>query len=214
MISLVRRSPSDQRLRGMSTVNPLKLGMSTAKFHRRHSRSEVRRVLHGACSQYPVVRQPRRGRDVDGLLAQTLNETEADWRIFDQKSGTIILPLELHDFFLFERKAATHHLKNVSYLFAPRRTNQRSFRDPKPVPLRIGSLGMNKCRLTSLIRLSHLEITVSRIPARCGDAMSFLVASIPTASGGLPMARICQCISPSASIFGAPWMPRAKCLMC
>jgi len=32
MISLVRRSPSDQRLRGMSTVNPLKLGMSTATF--------------------------------------------------------------------------------------------------------------------------------------------------------------------------------------
>ena len=27
------------------------------------------------------------GRDVDGLLAQTLNETEADRRLFDQKSG-------------------------------------------------------------------------------------------------------------------------------
>ena len=39
------------------------------------------------------------GRDVDGLLAQTLNETKADWRIFDQKSGTIIPPLELHDLF-------------------------------------------------------------------------------------------------------------------
>src|SRR3984893_5433117 len=60
------------------------------------------------------------GRDIDGLLAQTLNETKADWRIFDQKSGRIISPLELHDLFLqrFERKAATHHLKNVSYLFA------------------------------------------------------------------------------------------------
>src|SRR3984893_10149702 len=46
------------------------------------------------------------GRDVDGLLAQTLNETKADWRIFDQKSGRIISPLELHDLSLqrFERK--------------------------------------------------------------------------------------------------------------
>ena len=60
------------------------------------------------------------GRDVDGLLAQTLNETEADGRIFDQKSGRIIPPLELHDLFLqrFERKAATHHLENVNNLFA------------------------------------------------------------------------------------------------
>src|SRR6202048_1220040 len=60
------------------------------------------------------------GRDVDGLLAHTLNETEADGRIFDQKSGRIIPPLELHDLFLqrFERKAATHHLKNVNNLIA------------------------------------------------------------------------------------------------
>ena len=42
------------------------------------------------------------GRDVDGLLAQTLNETKADWRIFDRKSGTIIPPLELHDLFLLD----------------------------------------------------------------------------------------------------------------
>src|ERR1700730_11872247 len=39
------------------------------------------------------------GRDIDGLLAQTLNETKADLRIFDQKSGRIISPLELHDLF-------------------------------------------------------------------------------------------------------------------
>src|SRR6202040_1733792 len=58
------------------------------------------------------------GRDVDGLLAQTLNETKADWRLFDQKSGRTIPPLEFHDLFLqrIERKAATHHLKNVNYL--------------------------------------------------------------------------------------------------
>src|ERR1700692_1730733 len=34
------------------------------------------------------------GRDVDGLLAQTLNETKADGGIFDQKSGRTIPPLE------------------------------------------------------------------------------------------------------------------------
>ena len=33
------------------------------------------------------------GRDVDGLLAQTLNETKADGRIFDQKSGRTYLRL-------------------------------------------------------------------------------------------------------------------------
>src|SRR5205807_2616186 len=60
------------------------------------------------------------GRDVDGLLAQALDETKADWRIFDQKSGRIIPPLELHDLSLqrFERKAAAHHLKNVNDLSA------------------------------------------------------------------------------------------------
>ncbi len=54
------------------------------------------------------------------VLAQTLSETKADWRIFNQKSRRTISPLELHDFFLqrFERKAATHHLKNVNNLFA------------------------------------------------------------------------------------------------
>ena len=39
------------------------------------------------------------GRDVDGLLAQTLNETKADWRIFDQKSGRTILRLSSMTFF-------------------------------------------------------------------------------------------------------------------
>jgi hypothetical protein len=60
------------------------------------------------------------GGDVVGLLAQTLNETKADWRIFDQKSGSTVPPLEFHDLFLqrFERKAATHHLENVNNLFA------------------------------------------------------------------------------------------------
>jgi hypothetical protein len=54
------------------------------------------------------------------LLAQTLNETKADWRVFNQKSGRIIPPPELHDFFLqrVEWKAATHNLKNVNYLVA------------------------------------------------------------------------------------------------
>jgi hypothetical protein len=60
------------------------------------------------------------GRDVDGLLAQTLNETKADWRIFNQKSGRIIPSLELHDLFLqrVERKASMHNLKNVKNLVA------------------------------------------------------------------------------------------------
>src|SRR3984893_4358917 len=50
-----------------------------------------------------------RGRDVDGVLAQTLNETKADGEIFDQKRGRTVPPLELHDLSLqrFERNAAT-----------------------------------------------------------------------------------------------------------
>src|SRR5450759_3059912 len=66
------------------------------------------------------------GRDVDGLLEQTLNETKADWRIFDQKSGRIVLPFDLHDLFLqrFERKAATHRLKNINNLVANQQNNK------------------------------------------------------------------------------------------
>ena len=39
------------------------------------------------------------GRDVDGLLAQTLNETKADGKIFDQKSGRTIPRLSSMTFF-------------------------------------------------------------------------------------------------------------------
>ena len=61
-----------------------------------------------------------RGRDVDRLLAQALNETKADRRIFNQKSGRTVPPLELHDLFLqrVERKASMHNLKNVKNLVA------------------------------------------------------------------------------------------------
>ena len=50
-----------------------------------------------------------RGRDVDGLLAKALNETAADWRIFDQKGGWTVPRFHLHDLSLqgFEWKTAT-----------------------------------------------------------------------------------------------------------
>ena len=36
------------------------------------------------------------GRDVDRLLAETLNETKADRRLFDQKGGGMVSALEGH----------------------------------------------------------------------------------------------------------------------
>ena len=60
------------------------------------------------------------GRDVDGLLAETLNETKADRRLFDQKGGGMISALEVHDlsFQRVERKAATHDFQNEKDLLA------------------------------------------------------------------------------------------------
>ena len=60
------------------------------------------------------------GRDVDGLLAETLNETKADRRLFDQKGGGMVSALEVHDlsFQRVERKAATHDFQNEKDLLA------------------------------------------------------------------------------------------------
>jgi hypothetical protein len=60
------------------------------------------------------------GRDVDGLLAETLNETKADRRLFDQKGGGMVPALEVHDlsFQRVERKAATHDFQNEKDLLA------------------------------------------------------------------------------------------------
>jgi hypothetical protein len=60
------------------------------------------------------------GPDVDGLLAETLNETKADRRLFDQKGGGMVPALEVHDlsFQRVERKAAMHYIKNVKNFLA------------------------------------------------------------------------------------------------
>src|ERR1700722_5169823 len=60
------------------------------------------------------------GSNVDGLLAEALDETAAYRGVLDQKRGGAIASLDLHHvpFEGVKRKAAAHHFEDVRYLFA------------------------------------------------------------------------------------------------
>jgi len=107
------------------------------------------------------------------LLAQTLDETKADWRGFGQNSGGIVPPLELHDLSLqrFERKAATHHLKNKDYLIANQKNDIR-MREMKIATFNVNNVNKRLANLLGWLRqarpdvccLQELKATDSEFP--------------------------------------------------